>query len=299
MHSITFFHLERRTFTLKIAINAWAFPNEYSFEDCLAAAKNAGFEAIEFNVDAVGRSEHSFTIHSTDEEILAVGELVKKYGLVVPSISSDQSAGKWPLCDEESRQFLFAVTEKQLRVAKLLGADTILTVPGGMQNGMLLSESRANSIKNMRDFLPVIEKYGVKVGVENVGNTFFLSPYDVLSFIEEVGSDMVGSYLDLGNMFSFSDPIHWIDIIGDKIFKIHVKDYKRTSTVNKGGAYVQLLEGDIDFKRCMQLLKKVGFDGYLTAEFGRLHPGISDEDYINSIAASDKIIKSYYDEASR
>ncbi len=284
---------------MKISINAWAFPNEYSFEDCLAAAKKAGFEAIEFNVDAKGRSEHSFTLDSTDEEILAVGELVKKYGLVVPSISSDQSAGKWPLCDEASRQALFAVTEKQLRVAKLLGADTILTVPGGMNDGMLLAESRANCIKNMRDFLPVIEKYGIKVGVENVGNAFFLSPYDVLSFIEEVGSDMVGSYLDLGNMYSFSDPVHWIDIIGDKIFKIHVKDYKRTtpSAVNKGGNYVMLLEGGIDFKRCMQLLKANGFDGYLTAEFGRLHPGITDEEYFNSIASANKIIKSYYDEA--
>ena len=290
---------------MKTSLNTWTFPDNYGFEDCFIAAKKAGFEALEFTLDNPGHSEHSFTLDSTDEEILAVGALAKKYGIIIPSISTSLATGNWTKIDEEGRKAIFTITEKQLKIAKLLGADTILTVPGGMfsaalegkRDVMLLSEARRNSLKNMRDFLPTIEKYGIKVGVENVGNLFFVSPYDMISFITDIGSDLVGAYLDLGNMFAYSDPIHWIDVLGDKIFKIHLKDYKRTSIINKGGNYVMLLEGGIDFERCMQLLKSVGFDGYLTGELTKIHPDVSDEDYFNTIVAAERVMQGYYDKA--
>ena len=56
---------------MKKSINAWSFPAEYSFEDCLKAAKAAGFDAVEFNLDA-GNAGHAFTMETSDEEILAV-----------------------------------------------------------------------------------------------------------------------------------------------------------------------------------------------------------------------------------
>ena len=282
---------------MKRSINAWTFPNEYTFEDCFAAAAKVGFEAIEFNVDAIGKSAHSFTLETTDAEIKDVAALAKKYGIECPSVSTSLTAGLWAKADEESRAKIFNIVETQLKIAKGLGADTILTVPGGMSDGMLLSEAWANSIKNMKDFMPIVEKYGVKVGLENVWNAFFLSPYDMVSFIDELGSDMFGAYFDLGNMVAFSDTIHWADVVAEKTFKIHVKDYKREGAVNRGGKFVQLLEGTVDFKRSMEILKAKGFDGYLTAEVFKDDPDMSDIDYLASIVEAEKIIQKYYDEA--
>ena len=282
---------------MKTSINAWTFPDAYTFEDCFKAAKKAGFDAIEFNVDAVGRSAHSFSLESTDADVAAVNALAKNYGIIICSISTSLTAGLWAKSDAESIKKIHGIVEMQLKIAKALGADTILTVPGGMSNGMLLSEARANTIRNLKDFLPIIEKYGVKVGLENVWNAFFLSPYDMVSFIDELGSDMFGAYFDLGNMVAFSDTVHWADVVGGMTFKIHVKDYKRTSGVNRGGKFVQLLEGDVDWRRSMAILKARGFDGYLTAEVFKDDPNMSDEDYLASIVEAEKVIQKYYDEA--
>ena len=282
---------------MKRSINAWTFPDKYTFEDCFAAAAKVGFDAIEFNVDTVGRSAHSFSLETTDADISEVASLAKKYRIECPSVSTSLTAGLWAKADEESRAKIFAIVEMQLKIAKGLGADTILTVPGGMTDGMLLSEAWANSIKNMKDFMPVVEKYGVKVGLENVWNAFFLSPYDMVRFIDELGSDMFGAYFDLGNMVAWSDTVHWADIVGSKTFKIHVKDYKREGGVNRGGKFVQLLEGTVDFKRSMEILKARGFDGYLTAEVFKDDPDMSDIDYLASIVEAEKTIQKYYDEA--
>ena len=119
----------------------------------------------------------------------------------------------------------------------------------------------------------------------------------MIRFIDELDSDMFGAYFDLGNMVAFSDTVHWADIVGARTLKIHVKDYKRDGGVNRGGKFVQLLDGDVDFKRSMEILKAHGFDGYLTAEVFKDDPEMSDIDYLASIVEAEKTIQKYYDEA--
>ena len=282
---------------MKKSINAWTFPDDYSFADCIKAAKSAGLEAIEFNVDKVGKSQHSFNVDTPDSEVLEVKRLMDEQGILPASVSSSLHGGMWARTEEDTVKEAMKLLEAQLRIAKLLGADTILLVPGGMRDGMTLSESRRNSINNLKAAIPLIEKYGVKVGLENVWNGFFLSPYDMLSFIDELGSDMFGAYYDLGNMVAFSDTVNWTDVVAPKTFKIHIKDYKRNGGINSGGKFCQLLEGDLDFKTAMAVLKKHGFDGYMTAEVGKSDPQMSYPDYFKSISDAEDIISKYYDEA--
>ena len=281
---------------MKKSINAWTFPDDYSFEDCVIAAKNAGIDAIEFNVDKAGKSKHSFSIDSTECEVLEVKKLMEKHGILPASVSSSMHGGMWARAEEETVKEAMKVLEAELKVAKLLGADTILLVPGGMRDGMILSESRKNSINNLKAAIPLIESYGVKVGLENVWNGFFLSPYDMLSFIDELGCDMFGAYYDLGNMVAFSDTVNWTDVVAPKTFKIHIKDYKRNGGINRGGYFCQLLEGDVDFKRAMHQLRDGGFDGYLTAEVFKSDENMSYPDYFKSIADAEDIILGYYNE---
>ena len=279
---------------MKKSINAWTFPDSYSFLDCIKAAKAAGLEAIEFNVDREGRSAHSFTLSTTDEEVLEVKRMMEEYGIAPASISSSLHAGLWARRESEAIASAMAILEGQLRVASLFGADTILVVPGGMRDGMNLSQSRANSIENIKNALPVIRKWGIKVGLENVWNGFFLSPYDMVSFIEEIDCELVGAYYDLGNMVAFSDTVNWTDVIAPYTHKIHIKDYKRNGGINRGGSFCQLLEGDVDFERSMKQLRAGGFDGFLTAEVSKSDDGMSWEDYFASISKAEDIILGYY-----
>ena len=60
---------------MKKSINAWAFPEEMTFEDIFETAKKYGFEAIELNVDAIGANKHSFNYESTEADFNKVLEL--------------------------------------------------------------------------------------------------------------------------------------------------------------------------------------------------------------------------------
>ena len=75
------------------------------------------------------------------------------------------------------------------------------------------------------------------------------------------------SLFDVGNVTAFSNAEYWIEILDTRICKIHVKDFKRNGGgVSKGGCYVNLLEGDVNWNKVIPALRKAGYDGYLTAE---------------------------------
>jgi hypothetical protein len=60
-----------------------------------------------------------------------------------------------------------------------------------MSGDITLAASRENSIRNLRAAIPMISESGVTVGLENVWNGFFLSPYDMLSFLDELDSEIL------------------------------------------------------------------------------------------------------------
>ena len=280
---------------MKKSINAWSFPAEYTFEECLAAAKKAGFHAIEFNLDGDNKG-HAFTLATTDEEILAVKALCEKYGVLPISISSSLHSGIWSMTGADEVARAMKILKAQLNIAKLMGADTILVVPGGMPEGITLKQARANSIKNLKAAEDMIRESGVTVGLENVWNGFFLSPYDMLSFLDELNSDVFALYFDLGNMVAFSTSEYWCEIVGSRAAKIHIKDFKRNGRINSGGNFCDLLTGDLNFKAAMAAMKAQGFDGYLTAEVSK-GDGITWEEFFASVSAAEDTIIGYYNEA--
>ena len=83
------------------------------------------------------------------------------------------------------------------------------------------------------------------------------------AFIDSFSSDMVGSYFDVGNVLLTGYPDQWIRILGDRIKRVHIKDFKMVGTVE---GFVDLLEGDVDFEAVKKALAEIGYDGYVTAE---------------------------------
>jgi hexulose-6-phosphate isomerase len=65
----------------------------------------------------------------------------------------------------------------------------------------------------------------------------------------------------------FGYPQDWILTLASRIKRIHVKDYKLSDRAAQG-RFVDLLEGDVDWKEVMAALKKVGYNGYLSPEYG-------------------------------
>src|SRR4051794_6025587 len=110
-------------------INQWCFPPETPLEHVFAICQKAGIESVELNVseaDQVG-----LTLESTAKDAREIGVLAERYNIKLRSLSTGL-LGKYMLSsgDESIRAKGRQVIEKQLQLANLLEIDTILIVPG-------------------------------------------------------------------------------------------------------------------------------------------------------------------------
>lgn len=272
---------------MKKSINAWAFPPAMTFAEIFETAKKYGFEAIELNLDAPGSSNHCLSAETTEDEIKEIKALIKSSGIAVESVSSSMYGRVAAFADPEKKDEAIAVLKKHLQLAHDVGADSILVVPK-VAEGLRLKESFDNTVKVFRSLKSEISEYGVKVGLENVWNCFFSSPYDIKYVLDAIDDENVGLYFDLGNMVEFADTEWWIDTVGKYIVKVHVKDFKRTKGYRSGGRFVDLMEGDVNWETVMPKLAKY-YGGPLTAE---LSQGTRDADefYPKVADALDKMI---------
>ncbi|HZK39208.1 MAG TPA: sugar phosphate isomerase/epimerase family protein [Clostridia bacterium] len=262
---------------MKKSINAWSVKSETPFEEMFAQIKAAGFEGIELNLDNPG-SAHALTFDTSAGELAAIKALSEKHKLPVVSISSSLYAGNMGSADEKQRAFAAKILLRQLDLAQALGATGILVVPGGISDTVSLKTAWENSLMTLKALKKDIEAKKIFVGVENVWNCFFNSPFDMARFIDELDCKYIGAYFDVGNVAEFSDPENWIEILGNRIGKIHVKDFKRNNGTYSGGDWANLLSGSVNWPKVVPALKAAGYDGYLTAE---VFKGDEDQTYVD------------------
>jgi len=281
---------------MKKALNAWTVDSATNFEEMFLQLKEAGFDGVELNVDELGHSQHSLTLETSDAELEAIKAISEKTQLPVVSISTSMLGGyRMGAPDEADRELAKQVIRKQLQCAKALGASGILIVPGGVPQQQSFIKARELSMKTLLELKPEIEEAKINTGVENVWNGFFMSPFDMISFIDEADSPYIRAYYDVGNVVAFSWTEYWIEALGSRISHIHVKDFKRSSTafggLNSGGSFVDLHEGDVNWEAVIPALKAAGFNGYLTAEVFKGDDSMSFTDYYKKVAdAIDTII---------
>ncbi|MDR2135190.1 MAG: sugar phosphate isomerase/epimerase [Treponema sp.] len=277
---------------MKKSINAWTVNTADSFEAAFRAVKEAGFEGIELNVDGDGHSAHSITLErGTDLD--AIAGLSRKYALPVVSISTSLG-GNTGLADRENRQRAHKVIRRQIECARALDAGAILSVPGGAGGDLSLREAYKNSLECYREIGDEIAVSGIDVCLEQVWNGFFTSPFDMARFIDDLGNPRIGAYFDVGNVLAFSWPEYWIETLGSRIRRVHVKDFKRNGGLFQGGKWVDLGKGDARWHKVIPALRNAGFDGYLTAETSIAEsevPGIGFPAYYRTVSeALGKII---------
>lgn len=277
---------------MKKSINIWSFIGKTN-KEAMKLAKDAGFEGIELALGADG--EISMT--STDEELLSIKAYAEELGIKIPSLSSGLCwANSLTANDPEERQKAFDMVVRQLYCAKMIGAETILVIPGSVSVEFVPEWGVVDydvvyerALEQMKKLAPIAEEYGVQIGLENVWNKFLLSPMEMRSFIDAVGSEWVGSYFDTGNVVYSGYPEQWIKILGKRIFKVHFKDYRR----NPGGlnAFVDLLAGDVDWKAVRQAFKDIGYEGWAAGEMIPQYAQGSDQLIYNTSASMERIMR--------
>jgi len=248
------------------SINHWAFPQDMKMESVFEHARLAGYDALELNMGPTGAIGPNLA--STTAELAAIKRLAESNGIALRSLSCGlmwEHSLSAP--QQEVRERGQDIVSKQLEAAYELGMDTILTVAGyctDEDTSYDLLEQR--SMETIGKLLPHAERLGVTIAVENVWSKFLLSPTEMARYVDGFGSSSIGVYFDVGNVMLYGHPEQWIRILGSRIRKIHVKDFRRA--VGNGQGFVPLLAGDVKWPLVMKALRDIGYTDTITAEVG-------------------------------
>jgi len=232
-------------------------------------AAEHGFHGLELRLDADGR----VGLPSPYDEPDRVAQLARSMGLELPSTMGPHYVDLFHLEAEEALPEILRRTERAMQAARALGASTILQIPGYVQvmwdpKSPIVPYDVAweRSLAIYREVKQVAEKHQVTLCLENVWNRFLLSPLEMRHFLDEIGSPNVKAYFDVGNVLATGFPEQWIRILGERIGRVHLKDFK-TAIGNLQG-FVMLLEGNVNWGEVASALRETRYQGYLTAEYG-------------------------------
>lgn len=190
-------------------------------------------------------------------------------GVVVPGVV-DSVHWQQRLSDpsEEVRAKGLEALQTALRFAKDVGGTSVLLVPGRVTPDANYEQCWERSIAEIKKAVPLAEELEIHILIENVWNDFLTEPKEMARYIDACESKIVAAHFDVGNTVRYSPPHQWIPILGERIKKLDIKDYKRQPAGGNPGAgfSAKLLEGDVDWPKVMAELRKVGYTGWGTAE---------------------------------
>ena len=277
---------------MKKSISYWSFSGKNVFE-AMRLAKDAGFDGIELTLDAEG----DVTMETAPEKLAEIRRAAEEIGIALPSVAiSLYWAYSFTSDDPEEREKAHQAAVCEIKTAKALGADTVLIVPGSVSVEFVPERPVVaydvcwqRAVAEMKRLAPVAAEHQIHIGVENVWNKFLLSPLEMRAFIDEIGSEWIGSYFDVGNVVYAGYPEQWIRILGKRIKKVHFKDFRR----NPGGlnSFVDILAGDVDWPAVMQAFEDIGYDGWATGEMIPAYGHASDQIIYNTAASMGHILE--------
>jgi L-ribulose-5-phosphate 3-epimerase len=238
---------------IRKAILITMLPKDLSLPDGLKLAKDVGFDELECQT-------------VTDpKQAEAIKVAAEKAGVRIHSVMN-MAHWSFPLnaSDPEIVKKGMDGMETSLRNAHLWGADTVLLVPAVVNPKFsYFQDAWTRSQQQIRKLLPLAEELKVVIAIEEVWNKFLVSPADFARYVDEFASPWVKAYLDVGNMVFYGYPQDWIRVMGKRIAKLHIKDFRFR---NGQTQWVALREGDIDWMEIYQALADVGYQGTATVE---------------------------------
>lgn len=261
---------------MKKGVNSWCLPTDLTLEETFQLAKNAGFETIELNMaenlqtkaitDDLGLADnHLLTLDATVEQLAAIKKMSVQYDLPISSIST---ALHWsyPLnhANEEIREKGKQIIRKMIDACAYFGGNTVLIVPGLVTKDHDYETCYELSKQAFIEVADYAQEKEIVIGVENVWNKFLLSPLEMKHFIDEINHPYVKVYFDAGNVLQFGFPEQWVRILGERIAKVHIKDFDRTIGNIQG--FTGLLNGDLDWSALMKSLKEIGYNEEVICE---------------------------------
>ncbi|MDQ6760059.1 MAG: sugar phosphate isomerase/epimerase [Acidobacteriota bacterium] len=257
--------VEKSRFTKSIC--SIIFPKELPRPEAFAQAKSAGFDAMEVSIG------YDFPLTITRDEARRFGDAAHQAGIQIATIWVSEPLSTNPLNgdDPASRARGVDAIRTAIRIAKDMNCGALLLYPGRLGNGATFKYGYEVTWQRftaeLRKLLPDAEREKVLLNPENVWNKFLVSPLEMRSFVDQFHSPWLQTHFDTGNVMQYGYPEDWIQTLGSRIKRVHFKDYKLSARAEQGH-FVDLLQGDVNWKAVVSALVRAGYQGFISPEVG-------------------------------
>lgn len=266
---------------MKIGVSSYSYSRYVSSGkmkqiEVIAAAKEAGFDVIEFSTIAVpeGKTLPDFAKELKDES--------DRLSLPIANytIGADFISGSDGDLDAE-----VARLKKEVDVAAILGApgmrhDITYTLPNGKLGLRTFEQSLSRIAKGVREVAAYAQDKGIRTMTENHG---FISQDStrIEKLVSAVDHPNFGVLVDFGNFYcADEDAGTAVGRLAPFAFHAHAKDFHiKPGTgfnpgegwfMTRGGNFIRgaiIGHGDVPLLQAIRALKRTGYDGVLSVEF--------------------------------
>jgi L-ribulose-5-phosphate 3-epimerase len=275
---------------MKKSIGDNIFPKNMAFEDGLKLLKRAGYDGIELWLG----DRRWFQMNASDAQVRELRKKIEDAGLQVSNVSNSLD---WEenvsSRDAAKREAAFRHIRRQIETAQILNCDAILIVAGIVTSDTPYNEVYNRCLDSLKNLAENAAAAKVKIGVENCCSEqrFLLSPREFNAFLNDVNSPWVGIHLDVGNIHDTGFAEQWIEILGPRITRIHVKDVlKHRGRCGNQSVYTNIFLGDNDWRAIRDAMNKVGYDGWLVAEMEAKYNYAADQQIYDTATAMNRVI---------
>ena len=231
-----------------------SFPGEHWYEE-FRIAKSLSLLNIEWTVDTPTYSVNPLVQKSQRSRIL---EISMQNTVKIPSVTCDfyMENPHWEISSSDTEKGIREILEGM----KQIGA-SILVIP-------LVDNSSIRSRQNTDlTFFRQWETF-LRNNQLNIAFELDLDPEVALDFINEFPRDVFGINYDIGNSAAYCfDPNEEINLYGDRVKNVHVKDRV------KNGTTVPLGQGDADIVAVLRKLLEANYTGNYIMQTARSSTG--------------------------
>ena len=224
-----------------------AHPKDY-WQDEFKTAKEIGLNCIEFILDFTDSELNPLLAKNGPEEILHISE---KTGIDVITICADYFM-EAPLHSEDLNVSLQSqkVLIRLLNNAQKLGV-TDIVLPCVDQSSLQGQVAVERFIKSLSPIVEIAEDNEINLSLETD-----LSPQLFVELLDRFNSNRISVNYDIGNSAALGyNPIEELEVYGDRITDIHIKDREL------GGKSVLLGQGNANFDSFFNKLREFNYQG--------------------------------------
>ena len=248
---------------MKFSQSSFVYFN-YPLQEAISRLHQYGYQGIEI----WGGRPHVYR-HDLDGQLDEIVALLDRFEMVVPNFIPAQFRYPSILCSlnetirRDSVQYIQDAVDNALR----LRAPSVSLCPGMTLFGEDLDRGWSQLRKSIVELLDYTEGTDLVLLIEpahQAESTLILTVADGLRMIEEVGSERLGILLDTGHANVNGENLaKVVASLRDVPFHVHIDD-------NHGDSDAHLIPGDgkIDFAPFARALKRVNYQGFVSAELG-------------------------------